>query len=147
MYYSDTVKMQIHHRTKGIRQHFLIPRVKVMGLTQSWAYISHSTHKACERFSLDQFNHSVVSNSLWPHGLHHARRPCPSPTPGAHSNSCLSSRWYHPTISSSIIPFSSCLHSFPASGSFQWVSSSHQVTKVLELQHQSFQWIFRVDFL
>ena len=52
------------------------------------------------------------------HGLHHARLPCPSPTPGAYSNSCPSSRWCHPTISSSVIPVSSCLHSFPASWSF-----------------------------
>ena len=59
-----------------------------------------------------------MSDSLWPHGLLHARLLCPSPTPGAYSNSCLSSRWCHPTISSSVIPFSSCLQSFPASGSF-----------------------------
>ena len=52
------------------------------------------------------------------HGLHHARLPCPSPNPGAYSNSCPLSRWCHPTISSSVIPFSSCLHSFPASWSF-----------------------------
>ena len=65
-----------------------------------------------------QFSHSVVSNSLWPHGLQHARPPCPSPTPRACSNSCPSSRWYYPTISSSVIPFSSRLQSFPASGSF-----------------------------
>ena len=59
-----------------------------------------------------------VSNSFQPHGLQHARPPCPSPTPGAYSNSCPSSWWCHPTISSSAIPFSSCLQSFPASGSF-----------------------------
>ena len=60
-----------------------------------------------------------MSDSLWPHGLQHTRPPCPSPTPGAYSNSCPSSRWCHPTISSSVVPFSSCLQSFPASGSFQ----------------------------
>ena len=72
-----------------------------------------------------------------------------SSTPRACSNSCPSSWWCHPTISSSAIPFSSCLQSFPSSGSLQWVSSSHQVVKVLELhlQHQSFQWIFRTDIL
>ena len=59
-----------------------------------------------------------MSDSLWPHGLQHARLACPSPTPGACSNSCPSSWWYHPTISSSVVPFSSCLQSFPASGSF-----------------------------
>ena len=63
-----------------------------------------------------QFSCSVMSDSLWPHGLQHASLPCPSPTP--YSNSCPSSWWCHPTISSSVIPFSSCLQSFPASGSF-----------------------------
>ena len=61
---------------------------------------------------------SVVSNSLWPHGLQHARLPCPSPTPEAYPNSCPLSRWGHPTISSSVVPFSSCLQSSPASASF-----------------------------
>ena len=60
-----------------------------------------------------------MSNSLQPHGLQHARPPCPSPTPGVYSNSSPLSRWCHPTISSSVVPFSSCLQSFPASGSFQ----------------------------
>ena len=66
-----------------------------------------------------QFSHSVLSNSLWPHGLQHARPSCPSPTPGVYPNSCPLSQWCHPTISSSVVPFSSCLQSFPASGSFQ----------------------------
>ena len=65
-----------------------------------------------------QFSCSVVSNSLQPHGLQHARLPCPLPTLRACSNSCPSSRWCHPTISSSVVPFSSHLQSFPASGSF-----------------------------
>ena len=60
-----------------------------------------------------QFSRSVISESLQPHGLQHARPPCPSPTHGVYSNSCPWSRWYHPTISSSVIPFSSCLQSFP----------------------------------
>ena len=59
-----------------------------------------------------------MSDSLWPHRLLHARPPCPSPTPRAYPNSCPLSRWCHPTISSSVIPFSSCLQLFPASGSF-----------------------------
>ena len=73
-----------------------------------------------------QFSHSVMSNSLWTHGLQHSRLPCPSPTPGAYSKSCPSSQWFHPTISSSVITFSSRLQSFPASGSFQmsWLFSS-----------------------
>ena len=65
-----------------------------------------------------QFSHSVMSDSLRPHESQHARPPCPSPTPGAHPNSCPSSRWCHPAISSSVVPFSSCPQSLPASGSF-----------------------------
>ena len=76
-----------------------------------------------------QFSYSVVSNSLWPHGLQHARPPCPSPNPRVCSNSCPLSWWWHPTISSSVVPFSSCLQSVPASGSFsisQFFSSDAQ---------------------
>ena len=64
------------------------------------------------------FSHTVMLDSLWPHGLQCARLPCPSPSPGACSNSCPLSRWCYPTISYSVIPFSSCLQSFPASESF-----------------------------
>ena len=64
-------------------------------------------------------SHSVMSDSLQPHRLQHSRPPCPSPTPGVYSNSCPLSWWCHPTISFSVIPFSSCLQSFPASESFQ----------------------------
>ena len=66
-----------------------------------------------------QLSRSVMSDSLWPHGLQHAWPPCPSPTPGTDSKSCQSREWCHPTISSSVIPFSSCFQSFSASGSFQ----------------------------
>ena len=79
------------------------------------------------------FSHLVMSNSLWPHGLQHFRFPCPSQSPRACSNSCPLSQWCHPTISSSVISFSSCLQSFPASGSFLRISSAHQLAKVLEL--------------
>ena len=99
-------------------------------------------------FSSAQFSHSVLSGSLCPHSLQHARLPCPSPTPGARSNSCPSSRWCRPTISSSVVPFS-CLPSFPASGSFlrsQFFASGGQSIGA-STQHQSFRWIFRVDFL
>ena len=65
-----------------------------------------------------QISLSVMFDSLPPHGPQHISRPCPSPTPGVYSNSCPLSRWCHPTISSSVVPFSSCLQSFPASGSF-----------------------------
>ena len=93
-----------------------------------------------------QFSHLVVTYSLWSHGLQHTRPPCPSPTPRVHPNPC---RWCHPTISSSVFPFSSYLHSYKHQGLFKWVSSLHQEAQVLEfqLQHQSFQWIFRTDLL
>ena len=78
-----------------------------------------------------QFSHSVVSDSLWPHGLQHARLPCPSSTPRACSNSCPSSQWCHRTISSSVVPFSSHFQSFQASGSFPmsnfFASGSHSI--------------------
>ena len=65
-----------------------------------------------------QYSHSVMSDSLWPHELQHSRPPCPSPTSKVHPNSCPSSRWCHPAISSSVVPFSSCPQSLPASESF-----------------------------
>ena len=103
-----------------------------------WKSMSH--HPKDYMYSSVQFSSSVVSDSLRPHESQHARPPCPSPTS---PNSCPSSRWCHPAISSSIVPFSS-----PApkpsqhQGLFQWVNSSHEVAKILEfpLQHQSFQW-------
>ena len=88
--------------------------------------------RVAKRVSL-QFSRSVVSDSLWPHGLQHARLPCPSPTPRTSSNSCPWSRWCHPTISSSVIRFSSQLQSFPASGCFptsQFFASGGQIIGV-----------------
>ena len=95
-----------------------------------------------------QFSCSVVSDSLRPHGLQHTRPPCPSPTPRVYSNSCPLSRWYHPTISSSVVPSPPTFNLSHHHGLFQWVSSSHQLAKVLELQllHQSFQWIVRLIY-
>ena len=106
------------------------PWAAVSGVSQSWTWLKwlnsssrEAIFHACLSFNVSycsvQFSCSVVSDSLWPHGLQHTRLPCPSPTPRACSNSCPSSRWCHPTISSSVIPFSSCLQSFSASGSFQ----------------------------
>ena len=95
------------------------PRIELWPLKQLWIYIY---------LPGIQFSGSIVSDSLWHHGLQHARLPCPSPTPGACSNS-----WCHPTISSSVIPFSSCLQSFPASGSFlmnQFFASGGQNIRV-----------------
>ena len=96
-------------------------------------------------FSSVQFSYSVVSNSSWPHGPQHARLPCPSPTPGVYSNSSPLSRWCHTTISSSVIPFSSCFQSFSASGSFRmsqlFASGGHSIgvsasTSVLPMNTQ-----------
>ena len=114
-----------------------------------------------------QFSCSVMSDSLWPHGLQHARLPCPSPSPRAYSNSCPSSQWYHhqlPGFTQTHVhwfgdaiqpshPLSSpsppALNLAPNKSLFKWVNSSHQVAKVLkfQLQHQSFQWIARTDLL
>ena len=99
----------------------LFPGVLRFMSTESVLHPSHplppSSPFAC---SLSvQFSHSVVSDSLQPHESQHTRPPCPSPTPGVHSNSCPLSQWCHPAISSSVVPFSSCPWSFPASGSFQ----------------------------
>ena len=92
-------------------------RVSINSRHQQSAHMWFST-KAFRLMSSVQFSYSVVSNSLRLHGLQHTRLPCPSPTPRAYSNSCSSSWWWHPTISSSVIRFSSCLQSFLASGSF-----------------------------
>ena len=125
-------------QTQGLNCHLLDKQVDSLWLSHQGSPLS------C--FNSVQFSHSIVSDSSQPHGLQHARPPCPSPTPRVYSNSCPLSQWCHPTVSSSVIPFS-CLQSFPASGSFP-MSSLHQVANVLEfqLQHQSFQWLFWTDF-
>ena len=87
-----------------------------------------------------QFSHSVVSDSLRPHGLQHARLPCPSPTPGVYSNSCPSSQWCHPTISSSVSPFFSLLQSSPASGSFPVSQFFVCIRWPMELQRAGQDW-------
>ena len=112
-----------------------MPLLIIFHITNTWVLLSQFS-------SVTQ----SLSCSLQPQGLQHARVPCPSPTPGIYSNSCPLSRWYHSTISPSVIPFS-CLQSLPASGSFLMSCSSHQVARVLQLQiqHQSFQCIFRAD--
>ena len=101
------------------------------------------------RFNSVLFRHSVVSDSLWPHWST-PRLPCPSPTAGACLNLCPLSRWWHRTISSSVVPFS-CLQFSQHQGIFQWVISPHRVAKVLQFQllqlFQPFQWIFMTDFL
>ena len=99
-------------------------------------YISATGKNAFDVFSSVQFSRSVVSDSLRLHRLQHARIPCPSPTPTTCSHSCPLSRWCHPTISSSVVPFLSCLQSFPASGSFpmsQFFASGGQIIEVSAL--------------
>ena len=93
-----------------------------------------------------QFSRSIETDSLWPHELQQARPACLSPTHGVHPNPCSLSRWCHPTISS---PSPPAANPSQHQGLFKWVSSSHQVAKVLEfqLQHQSFQWTPRTDLL
>ena len=142
----------------NVSKTMLLSYWKILGGVQSQEHPStHESSGLCSYFSHAwtalppyQFSSvSVISDSLWPYGLQHARLPGPSPTPRACSNSCPSSWWCHPTIPSSVIPFSSCLQSFPASGSFpmnQFFASGGQVLE-LQLQHQSFRWIFRTDFL
>ena len=110
-----------------------------------WSFLTFQTPPLPLCYTSVQFSCSVMSSPLRPHELQHARLPCSSPTPKAWSNSCSLSRWCHPTLLSSVVPFS-CLNLSQHQGLFKWVSSSHQVAKVLEhwLQHQSFQWIFRM---
>ena len=92
--------------------------VRTVRGTTDWFQIGKGVFQGYTLFSSVQFSHSVMSNSLQSHGLQHARPPCPSPTHEVCSNSCPSSRRCHPTISSSVIPFSSCSQSLPASESF-----------------------------
>ena len=91
-----------------------------------------------------------MSDTLQCHEPQHATPPCPSPTPGTYSDSCPLCQWCHPTISSSVIPYPPALNLSQHQGLFQWIGSSHQVSKVLEflqLQHQSYQWTPRTDLL
>ena len=124
--------------------HPWMPSIKKQCLSQTLAALKLSVHFVW----VSLFCLSVVSTSLWPHGLQDARFRCPSLSPRVCSHSCPLSQWCHPIISSSVVPFF-CLKSFAASQSFLMSQVSHQVAKVLELrpQHQSLQWIFRVDFL
>ena len=105
-------------------------------------------------FNSVQFSHSVMSDSLWPHGLQHASIPCPSPTPRACSNSCPSSWWCHPAFHPLSSPFPPAFNLSQQQGLFKWVSSLHQVAKVLDLEfrpqffHEYSGLIsFRIDWL
>ena len=115
---------------------------------QDWFPLGLTGSKMRYQFSSVQSSCSVMSDSLRPHESQHARPPCPSPTPRVHSDLCPSSRWCHLAISSSS-PSLPVPNPSQHQGLFQWVNSLHEVAKVLEfqLQHQSFQWTPRTDFL
>ena len=138
----------LHHTVHYVSRAYLY-LLHVVNLTsvRSSQLLGPSNHHNTLEFYKFGFSHSVTFNSLQPYGLQDARFPCSSPTPRACSNSCPLSWWYHPTISSSVIPFSSCLQPSPASGCFLVSHFFESVAKVLEHQHQSFQWVFRTDFL
>ena len=115
--------IKLQHLRSSTRNHItmlMLQKCVHIHSTQNWP--NHSTLHASQKLIISPFTwtdrfSSVVSDSLQPHGLQHARLPCPSPAPGAYSNSCPLSQWCHPTISSSVVHFSCCLQSFPASGS------------------------------
>ena len=118
---SDTIE-----QLNWIELNFNLSNVRKLARNEAWNVIQASGASIVRQQSwtktgwfLVQFSHSVVSDSLRPHELQHSRPHCPSPTPGVYQKPCPSSRWRHPAISSSVIPFSSCPQSFPASGSFQ----------------------------
>ena len=113
--HKQTVLVSIKFNLCVSQDDFLISQY-CMGKFITWKFRNASS-QIPETLSV-KFSLSVVSNSLRPHESQHSRPPCPSPTPGVHPNSCASSRWCHPAISSSVIPFSCCPQSLPASGSF-----------------------------
>ena len=141
---------------EGFRERAILPSVSsfflkylLSKLCKPYTVLEYRVWSTCLLPSSLLFSCSIVSDFLWPYEMQHTRLPCPSLSPGVSSNSCPLSRWCHPTISSSVIPFSSRLQSFPASGSFlmsQFFPSGGQVLE-LQLQHQSFQWILRIDIL
>ena len=125
------------------------PGIKRMSPALQTDYLlSETPGKPLQRLSV-QFSPSIMSGSLQPHGLQHARPPCPSSTPGVYSNSCPLSQWCYPSISSSVVPFFSHPQPFPASGSFQmsqFFTSGGQSIGV-SASASVFQWIFRTHFL
>ena len=132
--FSPTVLLQWQEKKKKIKQLWK-PRITVNILEKSCSSV--------------QFSCSGMPNSLQPHGLQHASPPCPTPSPRVCLNSCPLSQWCHPAPHPLSSPSPPTFNLSQHQGLFQWVSSSHLVTKVLEfqLQHQSFQWTPRTDFL
>ena len=130
--------------------------LQYININQPQVYMSPQPWTPLTQFSSVQFSCSFLSDSLWPHGPQHARPPSPSPAPRVYSNSSPLSRWCHPTISSSVIPFSSCLQSFPTSGSFQmsqlFASDGQSIgvsasTSVFPMNTQDWSISFRMDCL
>ena len=139
------LSMGFPNKNTGEGSRFLLQGIFLtQGLNSSLLHWRHTLYRWDNREWLDfnfnsvQFSCSVVSDSLRPHESQHARPPCPSPILGVHSNSCPLNQWYHPTISSSVVPFFSPLQYFPGSGYFPMSQFFHQVAKVSEfqLQHQ-----------
>ena len=131
----------------------LLLQIWITTFTETFLFHSRRQLKqeTCWGRSLPLFYCSVTELclTLWPHGVQHVRLPSPSPSPGAYSNSCPLKEWCHQTISSSVVPFASCLQSFPGSGSFlmsKFFASGGQSIGASVSEHQCFQWIFRVDF-
>ena len=152
-YWSKQLQSPLGFGRQGHRLHNSVVECRIVRGHIKWDvyWYSHlwTIHSMQEGWASVQFGCSVVSDSWRPHGLQHTRLPCPSPRTGAYLNSRPSCRWCHPAISSSS---SSCPPAFTLSqhqGLFQWVGSLHQEAKLLEfqLQHQSCQWIFRINFL
>ena len=159
-YYQDVALLDHYWKVSKfsslwLPEHGSLPALcKVLDLFSSTSLAlpgSMEFHHKCAQLSaqLLLFSCSVLSDSLWCHGQQHTRLPCSSLSPGVCSNSCPLSWWCHPTISSSDAPSPPALNLSQNQGLSQWVGSSYQVGKLLELQlqYQSFQWIFRVDFL
>ena len=123
--------------------HSAIPKICIYWTPAFWAVnTALRSPRSAGHLDINHFSRSVMSDSFQPHGLQHARTPCPSPTLRAYSNSYPSSRWCHPTISSSVFPFS-CLQSFPASGSFpmsQFCTSGGQTTDINLFQSIPVMW-------
>ena len=153
-YLQYNLKLYIQSRcslqNKNTTQFFKWARDLNMHLLKEVTWMENKLMRRCSTSFVIQFSHSVVFDSLLPHELQHARPPCPSPTVGVYPNTCPLSRWCHPTISSSVTPFSSCPQSFPfPSGSFLmsqlFVSGGQSIG--VSASTSVFQWTPRTDLL
>ena len=139
----STPGLPVHHQLLEFTQTHRTGNILDKSIPHPWIAFSFPRHSV-------QFSRSVMSDSSQPHEPQPARPPCPSPTPGVYTNSCPLSRWCHPTISSSVVPFSSRLQSFPASGSFQMSQFFTLGGQIIGLSASASVLpmnIFRTDFL